>query len=77
MAKESTMREEFLATQVKSAIKSDSRTAGSFTHVEVHDSTVILTGRASNKEQLKEIEMVVRGVPGVKDIENKMEIGIY
>lgn len=60
-----------ITTKAKSALLADTTVKGSEIHVETNKGIVTLSGAVDNERQRERAASIVRGIDGVKSVENK------
>ncbi|TCS34694.1 hyperosmotically inducible protein [Paucimonas lemoignei] len=63
-----------LTTKAKSALLADTTVKGSEVNVETNKGVVTLSGAVENERQRERVASIVRGIDGVKSVENKMTL---
>jgi hyperosmotically inducible protein len=63
-----------ITTKAKSALLADTTVKGSEIHVETNKGIVTLSGAVDNERQRARAASIVRGIDGVKSVENKMTV---
>lgn len=71
---ERTVDDSVLTTKAKSALLADTTVKGSDIHVETNKGIVTLSGTVDNGRQRERAASIVRGIDGVKSVENKMTL---
>lgn len=63
-----------ITTKAKSALLADTTVKGSEIHVETNQGVVTLSGTADNERQRDRAASIVRGLDGVKSVDNKVSL---
>jgi hyperosmotically inducible protein len=63
-----------ITTKAKSALLADTTVKGSDIHVETNKGVVTLSGTVENERQRERAASIVRGLDGVKSVENKTSL---
>jgi hyperosmotically inducible protein len=71
---ERTVDDSVITTKAKSALLADSTVKGTDIHIETNRGVVTLSGAVDNDRQRERAASIVRGIDGVKSVENKMTL---